>query len=322
MKRLLAKLKRSTQNLGHRTMVTSRGTSDAAEKASTTGADDLTSRTATHESTPRKPHEGLEALPAEIRRHLLTVLDLSQLKGLVHASPVFHQQYLHDRRHILHRSLEATLGSVLVDAYAVHVCGARSKEAVTELFKVLDSQKTPTDELDLAELERMAIFHIRHVAPVVELFSLQILGEFSRRAEEAGVVDHVCIQKTPSLSVTETLRFTRAVYRFQILCQVAVLLDGEDMLRSNDHQKGRVERFLGLNQPWEIDGLFSFYEFVERSYDSVFKKIHDDVHPDNPRFDDQGRPPTPIGAFDLGPLGKSSNLLLSFDLMTHTLQLI
>lgn len=68
---------------------------------------------------------GLDILPPEVRRHLLSILDLPRLKALVHASPTFHQQYLIDRKYLLCKSLEETLGSVTVDAYAVHLFAAQ-----------------------------------------------------------------------------------------------------------------------------------------------------------------------------------------------------
>lgn len=52
-------------------------------------------------------------------------------------------------------------------------------------------------------------------------------------------------------------------------------------------------------EPWEGDELFSFYQFAKAAYGNVFDDITVEVHPDNPRFDDQDRPPPPVGAFKL-----------------------
>lgn len=66
-------------------------------------------------------NELLESLPAEIRRHLLSTLEYDRLKALVQAFPVYHQQYLLGRQHLLCKCLEMTLGSnIIVDAWAVH----------------------------------------------------------------------------------------------------------------------------------------------------------------------------------------------------------
>jgi len=63
----------------------------------------------------------LESLPPEIRRQLLSILDLPRLKVLVHASPTFHGQYFIDRKYFLCRSIGRTLGSATLDAYAVYL---------------------------------------------------------------------------------------------------------------------------------------------------------------------------------------------------------
>jgi hypothetical protein len=63
---------------------------------------------------------GLETMPPEIRRHLLSTLELAGLKALVHASPTLHEQYLLERRFLPCSSLEVTLGSVGLDANTLY----------------------------------------------------------------------------------------------------------------------------------------------------------------------------------------------------------
>lgn len=93
----------------------------------------------------------------------------------------------------------------------------------------------------------------------------------------------------------EKIRLARAIYRFQLLCEVIDCLevssrpDRDDILRS----------FLDVFEPWEIEEIFSFYQFVQDVYDGSFNEISPDLHPDNPRFEDHHRPPTPTGAFYL-----------------------
>lgn len=55
----------------------------------------------------------LENLPAEIRRYLLLTLEYEALKALVHASPVYHQQYLLDRKHLSVHTWKQRLVAVL-----------------------------------------------------------------------------------------------------------------------------------------------------------------------------------------------------------------
>lgn len=62
----------------------------------------------------------LENLPADIRRYLLFTLDYEELKTLINASPIYHQQYLLNRQCLRHSCLERTLGYISADAYAVY----------------------------------------------------------------------------------------------------------------------------------------------------------------------------------------------------------
>lgn len=58
----------------------------------------------------------LQSLPPEIRQQIPGALEYDDLRAFVHASPVFHEQYLLDRRTILCKCLERALGSATVNA--------------------------------------------------------------------------------------------------------------------------------------------------------------------------------------------------------------
>ena len=64
----------------------------------------------------------LESVPAEIRHHLLSILDFKGLKALIFASPIYLQQYLLDRERLLSECCERTLGNtnIIMDACAVY----------------------------------------------------------------------------------------------------------------------------------------------------------------------------------------------------------
>lgn len=75
---------------------------------------------------PKLVHDNapLESVPAEVRHHLLSILDFEGLKALISASPVYLQQYLLDRGHLLSECCEGTLGNDLImDACAVYQSG-------------------------------------------------------------------------------------------------------------------------------------------------------------------------------------------------------
>lgn len=72
---------------------------------------------------PKLVHDDapLESVPAEIRHHLLSILDFEGLKALTFASPIYLQQYLLDREHLLSECRERKLGNtnIIMDACAV-----------------------------------------------------------------------------------------------------------------------------------------------------------------------------------------------------------
>ncbi|RSL79132.1 hypothetical protein CEP51_007611 [Fusarium floridanum] len=90
------------------------------------------------------------------------------------------------------------------------------------------------------------------------------------------------------------MRLTRAAYRFQLLCQLV-----SPERNSSASREDTLQSFINIMEAWEVEEFFTFYQFAYDVYDKVLTNIYWDLHPDNPRFNDQGRPPTPDGAFDL-----------------------
>jgi len=104
------------------------------------------------------------------------------------------------------------------------------------------------------------------------------------------------------LSKTEEMRLLRALYRFQLCCN----LFGKGVDSSGWYHRGLnfesvdiLTIFLCLFEPWEIEEITCIYTFSKDMYNQIFSEIRWDVDAMNPKFDDQGRPPTPDGAFDL-----------------------
>ncbi|KAI3317542.1 hypothetical protein HD806DRAFT_514904 [Xylariaceae sp. AK1471] len=246
----------------------------------------------------RNGHSGIESLPPEIRRLLLSILDLPRLKALVRASPTFHKQYRFDRKHLLCRSLEGTLASATVDAYAVHQFTPQEGNTILNIAGFLTSYSENTsqrrlplgDKITEDEAVSLAAFHLRYVQDIMEYcfrWTLDILAEnVGMRAAD--------FQQKLVPTRTESMRFTRAIYRFQVLSDLT--LTCPDGFREH---RVDVYIFLDILKPWEIEELFSFYQCALAKYDQIFQDILWDLHPDNPKFDDQDRPPTPTGAFDL-----------------------
>jgi hypothetical protein len=113
------------------------------------------------------------------------------------------------------------------------------------------------------------------------------------------------------LSMTEETRIVRALYRFQLSCLLFGNASRADLWTRHWGPKEsiRIPNLFESIEPWEIEEIGCVYEFARDKFLQVFRDIQQDVHPDNPRFDDQRRPPTPDGAFELDPNGKPYPLL-------------
>ena len=68
-------------------------------------------------------------------------MEFEELKTLVRALPVYHQQYLRDCQSLLYGCLERSLGSSSIDACAVHESGlfdfakTRNREKINQLLE-------------------------------------------------------------------------------------------------------------------------------------------------------------------------------------------
>lgn len=244
---------------------------------------------------------GLERLPPEIRRHLLSVLDLGALKALTRASPAFHEQYVLDRRFLLRSSLEVTLGSVILDAYAVERSSDRASNTPDYLTGLLGTWRGQLEQrlsrqLDIAitedEVIHVVAFYFRTIAPMATYFIRRALDELERQESEPEGRPR---RPHPEPSSTEWQRCLRAAYRFQLLCQAGdpamPAAVREDAIRN-------AIFVLFTPEPWEVEELICLFQLAQAAYEKVFDDIESEVHPDNPRFDGQDRPPTPEGAFD------------------------
>ena len=242
----------------------------------------------------------LENLPPEIRRQLLFILELEELRALVLASPVFHQQYLLDRKFLLCKSLEATLRSVTVDASAVcrtsfaacfsDICTGGK---ITQFLKSYQDRRSSTqysiltDRLTEDEAVGMAAFHSSIIKPLARRYTDWAL---------ANLADETKNSRSQPLNKTEETRLLRALYRFQLCCNLFGNANygafWQPMLREI------LEMFLCIFEPWEVQEIACIYTFSKEKYNQIFNDIRWDVHKENPKFEGQ-RPPTPEGVFNL-----------------------
>jgi len=237
----------------------------------------------------------LDTIPTDIRRYLLSFLDLEQLSALVHASPVYHAQYREDRNYLLTKSVEATAA----DAFTICQFQSQRTDFVQDVPGFLRSYSgakarrylSLQGKLGLDTVIGMAQFYFNVVKPLADYYASWALEHL---AQETGHADAISPQGH-KLTATERLRVTQAIYRFQLLCDIVTPRG----LTSYSQKEANAQALLDILNPWQVEQTLAFFEFAKGRYAKLVEDVRWDLHPDNPKFDDQGRPPTPVGAVDL-----------------------
>lgn len=250
----------------------------------------------------------VEHLPPELRHELLTTLDLSSLRNMVHASPVFYRQYVLERCSILSLCLERTLGTVL-DAYWVYQTARSSKfpsitndETISNFRQAYMRQqasgsysilrKSVTEHLAVG----IAAFHYSTVDPIMQLYIRHVLEALAE--ETGGIVDQ------EPLSQVEQARLVRGLYRFQLCCNLFTMANFPES--STLSRNGRTIRilndYISLLEPWEIEEMVCIYSFAnerfERVFEAVWRCTTGDGTETRPR-----KVPDPEDGYDLGDTG-------------------
>ncbi len=254
------------------------------------------------------PKRTLETLPAEIRRHLLFALDLDSLRSLVYSSPIFHQQYLLDRRTILCQSLQSTLRSATPAACAVyradvvgglnHDDSAWSAAAATFLESWHRRAWSPgysigDENLTLDEAVAMAVFHRSVAKPVMAHASRWFLAKLE---QETGTATD------SELSRTEETRLLRGIYRLQLAAVVFGNGSQAEVPPPRDWGHFLTLSFADLIQPlepWEIEEIACVFAFVGSVYNPVLDLVAKETDLEGPRFLSEARSANVNAAFDL-----------------------
>ncbi len=264
----------------------------------------------------------LENLPAEIRRAILDVLDYKTLRALAHASPTFHQQFRLDQRPLLCGCLQREPGAAAVDASAAYrssperFSDERTRESITKFLKAeWDRRASATHSISYAELTEnevvtMAAFHFTVIEPLLERFTVWALGRLT--IETGGSPHH------KPLSTTEKTRVVRAMYRFQLCCNLFHDRREQFVSMANLDSIDIVKLFFCLFEPWEVEEMVCIHAFAKAEFDGIFRAIQWDLNQENPRFANKSRPPTPNGAFDLDNEGQCMLVSRCFPHYSHS----
>lgn len=251
-----------------------------------------------------KVNSQFENLPAELRRHILSMMELDSLNALVRASRVYFEQFREDHQNLLCQCLESTLGSVAADAYAVHQTSSkeflnqRTPSKIREFLKsyhYLRSQSwfTPFHKvLDMEGALSTIKFHCSTVQPLARHFFSLALNYLDKETKRS--LDH------KPLSRTEEIRLMRALYRFQLCCNLYGLGFDDTLPDAESLELGKMvlDEFIAIFEPWESEEIFCFVLFAREKYEAIFDEIAWDVNEANPKYDDH-RPGTPPGTFQL-----------------------
>ncbi|RMD44030.1 hypothetical protein DV735_g1076, partial [Chaetothyriales sp. CBS 134920] len=237
----------------------------------------------------------LERLPGELRLRVLTSIpDLTTLRSLVHASPVLHASYFHNRDTVLRTCLGRELDGLLVDAYAtlmsrVGTLGSpRTNEMIVSFldgYKGWLSGSSPCPELESispSSLRWMAAFQAFVARPLALRYAGSALANL--REDTAADTAAAAMAGIPAESEdiddcrsrSEEIRVLRALYRFQTFCHLFGRNKGQRVGGFDLHQI--IEVFFGLFEPWEAEAVGCIELFVRDKYEDIFHEVKEDIN--------------------------------------------
>jgi hypothetical protein len=233
----------------------------------------------------------LEYLPAELRYEILVLLGLDELSALVHASPIFHQDYVTYRKLILLKSIETTLGVIIKDVYATHETATLEfvlKRTGGIISQCLTDYKQQDDLAAVAKLRLLTEneiincvnFYFATVSPLVQQYTSWALTNLAQQIQP--------LVSTEILSNTERLRILRAFYRLELGCNLFGVGKYKSARKPDNNglfPEDVLELFFCLYKPWEVEEIDCVYTFAETMYAQIFDKVHVDVHPGDPPSD-------------------------------------
>ncbi|KAJ5947140.1 hypothetical protein N7466_000155 [Penicillium verhagenii] len=258
----------------------------------------------------------LEALPPEIRRHLLTMMEFNGLRALVHASPLYHEQNLLDRQWLLGQCVDKLLGSVNIEASLVcqsstaGFAQTRTRESITPLLESykhrqdLPSFSLIEDSLPLDDIIWILLFHTSIVVPLANQYSAWALDNLAKETE-INEANSSLVGVSDSLSQSEETRIIRALYRLQLWCNLFGIGPHKEIdqpFRSGYSSIDLLTIHASHFEPWEIEEINCVYLFFETIYRQIFEQIRWDVDERNPKFDAIRKDGDPEGSFNIDSL--------------------
>lgn len=246
----------------------------------------------------------LESLPAELRLRILAkVPDLESLGSLIQASPVYLAQYRLDREALLGCFLEADMGDeVLIDAIATFNsqpskigASTRPNSNVTDFldlygwWRYTHSPIAMLKSISLADLRWIMRNHTSTVCPLASRLANMTLRRliscathvepWNRAGSEENQSPIPAIVWPDDLSRTERIRILRALYRFQIFCN---LFGGKQYQSFTTEEIPQL--FFCQFDAWEVEEMNCFSECIDRLWANLCAAARWDVDLFRPKF--------------------------------------
>lgn len=234
------------------------------------------------------PSAQLEMLPPEIRIQILFLLGIDELKALVWASSVFHNQYLLYRRPLLCTCLERTLTGVTRHAQAGYEYKYRySNNNISRQDRIMrslehsESGRFSRDFSFLAgkftvdQVAEIVCFHTSIVQPLAQEYTKWAFANLAGLAPGRP-------QNNGPLTETETMRLMRGFQLYCIIFGVNQFKIGGPMGLNNlgiswlrtlgNPIHFLLERFIRIYMPWEIEEIACVNAFAKDKFDQIFNE--------------------------------------------------
>lgn len=250
----------------------------------------------------------IESLPVEIQRQIIFCIpSLTSLGAIIRASPVFHSLFQSEPRNFIANCLILGLGDAFLDASTAQAAmqddfqrqrrdAMKMRREPSVIWPFLESYRKKVAELpcnawihsiSLPEAVQMATFHASTVEPLVERYASWALANIGTAVGPTA------------LSSTERMRIQRAMYRFQIVCDVFGNRLKDDNLSTNRPRHLGCLRFLAGYEAWEIEEILCINAFVQEQYEQRLSEVSGDLNPNNDRLSSHSPLGGPEDAFDL-----------------------
>ncbi|KAI4279609.1 MAG: hypothetical protein L6R38_004998 [Xanthoria sp. 2 TBL-2021] len=262
----------------------------------------------------------IEDLPTEMQTEiLLHVPDISSLKNLVHASPIFHGAYRAHPASILETVLEHEIKLYRLDALAVIKASCIERNA-TEKYKI--SVEAFCREGHSSENNE--ILNLDEILALVRLHRVHRVVSFATKAFCAKTLPNpvtgASLNCYAALSPYEDARIRRAFYRYQTYCILAStstqpLFSSDFLENPRPHRPELDELFRAFNAgrllenfpAWEVEEIVCIHDFLVQYYADLFKIYQNELGMHSPKW--QNVPPRRISDRLLSPTGYAQSCL-------------